>query len=97
MISFKMRGTLTRLCSSMQALRFAVHLSYCLLAAIPVVWADSQDTVRQADSLFAAGNEADAAQLYETAIARGHTVTDPMLLKLARAYEQQGDVLTGLL
>jgi hypothetical protein len=52
----------------------------------------SQETIRQADSLFAAGNENDAARLYETAITNGHTATDPMLLKLASAYEHQNDL-----
>ncbi|MBC3788263.1 hypothetical protein [Spirosoma utsteinense] len=55
-------------------------------------WAGPRETIRQADSLFAAGYEADAAQLYETALADGHTATDPMLLKLASAYEGQNDV-----
>ncbi|WP_420151421.1 hypothetical protein, partial [Spirosoma sp.] len=32
------------------------------------------------------------AQLYEMTLAEGHTATDPMLLKLASAYEQQNDV-----
>ena len=63
-----------------------------LLAASPAAWAGVQDTLRRADSLFAAGHQADAAQLYETAIANGHNATDPMLLKLASAYEQQSDV-----
>jgi hypothetical protein len=62
------------------------------MGAAPATWADSWDSVRRADSLFAAGNQGDAAQLYETAIANGHTATDPMLLKLASAYEQQNDV-----
>lgn len=76
----------------MSALYFKLSLFFCLLATFSVAWAAPQDTIRQADSLFAAGNEADAAQLYETAIARGQTATDPMLLKLASAYEQQNDV-----
>lgn len=44
-----------------------------------------------ADSLFAAGNQNDAAVQYENAIAAGYTATDAMLLKLASAYEQQQD------
>ena len=63
-----------------------------LLAVSPAAWAGVQDTLRQADSLFTAGHQAGAAQLYEIAIANGHTATDPMLLKLASAYEQQSDV-----
>ena len=77
---------------SMQALRLKISLFFCLLAVSSVVQAGSQDTIRQADSLFATGNESDAARLYETAIADGHTATDPMLLKLASAYEQQNDL-----
>lgn len=50
------------------------------------------DSLRRADSLFAAGDQANAARLYETALAEGHTATDPMLLKLASAHEQQNDV-----
>lgn len=50
------------------------------------------DPVRQADSLFAAGDQASAAQLYESAIAHGRLMTDAMLLKLASAYEQQNNV-----
>ena len=76
----------------MQALRLKISLFFCLLAVSSVVQAGSQDTIRQADSLFATGNESDAARLYETAIADGHTATDPMLLKLASAYEQQNDL-----
>lgn len=76
----------------MPFLRLRISLSFYLLAASAVAWAGSWDTLRRADSLFAAGNQADAAQLYETAIADGHTATDPMLLKLASAYEQQNDV-----
>lgn len=48
--------------------------------------------VRQADSLFVAGNKQQAARLYTSAIGQGYTATDPMLLKLASAYEQQNDV-----
>ena len=76
----------------MQTLVLTVSLLLCLLTAIPVAGADTRDMLRRADSVFAAGNETDAAQLYETAIADGHPATDPMLLKLASAYEQQNDV-----
>ena len=76
----------------MQALLFKISLSICLLATFTVTQAESRDILQQADSLFAAGSETDAAQLYETAIANGHAVTDPMLLKLASAYERQNDV-----
>lgn len=50
------------------------------------------DTLRRADSLFAAGDQVDAAHLYELALAEGHSATDAMLLKLAHAYEQENDV-----
>ncbi|WP_223860670.1 tetratricopeptide repeat protein [Spirosoma validum] len=52
----------------------------------------STDSIRRADSLFASGDQLNAVRLYETALAEGHTATDPMLLKLASAYEQQNDV-----
>ncbi|MCC5612755.1 hypothetical protein LC612_40215 [Nostoc sp. CHAB 5834] len=76
----------------MQALRLKISLFFCWLAVSATAQAGPQETIRQADSLFAAGNETDAAQLYETVIADGHTATDPMLLKLASAYEQQNDL-----
>lgn len=50
------------------------------------------DSIRRADSLFAQGDQRNAARLYEMALADGHTATDAMLLKLASAYEQQNDV-----
>lgn len=52
----------------------------------------STDSIRRADSLFAIGDQLNAVRLYETALAEGHTATDPMLLKLASAYERQNDV-----
>lgn len=57
----------------------------------PAAWATSEPLAR-ADSLFRAGAVADAVSLYETAITGGQAATDPMLLKLAYAYEQQNDV-----
>lgn len=48
--------------------------------------------ISRADSLFRQGQWLEAATRYEAAMAAGHPATDPMLLKLARAYEQQGDV-----
>lgn len=78
--------------SSMSAPRFAIRLFLCLIATSSVAGADTSVMLRRADSLFAAGHQTDAARLYETAIADGHTATDPMLLKLASAYEQQNDV-----
>ncbi|WP_461039177.1 tetratricopeptide repeat protein [Spirosoma harenae] len=50
------------------------------------------DSLRKADSLFAGGDQMQAVRLYEMALAEGHTATDPLLLKLASAYEQQNDV-----
>ena len=76
----------------MQALRLRMVLFLFLLAHLPAVGVSLPDKVRQADSLFAAGRETDAVRLYQTAIANGHTATDPMLLKLASAYERQNDV-----
>lgn len=76
----------------MQPLPLRLRLLVCLLVASVATRAGGSDTLRRADSLFAAGNETGAAHLYETAIANGHTATDPMLLKLACAYERQNDV-----
>lgn len=76
----------------MQAPLLTISLFFYLLATGKVAGADLPGTLRKADSLFAAGKETDAAHLYETAIAGGHTATDPMLLKLASAYERQNDV-----
>lgn len=53
---------------------------------------DVTGQLRQADSLFAAGQLTDAARRYERSIANGHPTTDAMLLKLAAAYEQQDDL-----
>lgn len=50
------------------------------------------DSIRRADSLFALSDQMNAARLYEKILTQGHIATDPMLLKLARAYEQQNDV-----
>nr|WP_317046715.1 hypothetical protein [Spirosoma pollinicola] len=52
----------------------------------------SSDSLRRADSLFSAGDQLKAARIFEDALAEGHTATDPMLLKLASAYEKQNDV-----
>lgn len=45
-----------------------------------------------ADSLYRVGQWTDAARYYESVMVAGKPATDPMLLKLAHAYEQQGDV-----
>nr|WP_229367920.1 hypothetical protein [Fibrisoma limi] len=76
----------------MQALRLKKSLFIALLTLSSLVQAAPDRTLRQADSLFAAGAQADAALLYESVIAEGHSATDAMLLKLASAYEQQNDI-----
>ncbi|MVM30607.1 hypothetical protein GO755_11235 [Spirosoma sp. HMF4905] len=77
---------------SLQDIRLKISLFFYFWT----VWASAQtvssDSLRRADSLFAAGDQTNAARLYEMALAEGHTATDPMLLKLASAYEQQNDV-----
>jgi hypothetical protein len=77
---------------SLQALRLKISLFFCFSAVIALAQLTPSDSLRRADSLFAAGDQANAARLYEIALANGHRATDPMLLKLASAYEQQGDV-----
>jgi tetratricopeptide (TPR) repeat protein len=62
---------------------------------LPTAYAQTLISIKQisqADSLFRQGKWTEAATIYELAMATGKTATDPMLLKLARAYEQQGDV-----
>ena len=49
-------------------------------------------SIQQADSLFAAGQQTEAALLYELAIADGQPATDAMLLKLAYVTEQERDI-----
>ena len=53
-----------------------------------------QQTVplHQADSLFAAGQQTEAALMYELEIANGQPATDAMLLKLAYVTEQERDI-----
>lgn len=74
----------------------AIHLKLSLFFWCVPITALAQialtDSLRRADSLFARGDQINAARLYEAALAEGHTATDPMLLKLASAYEQQNDV-----
>lgn len=77
---------------SFTALRLATGLLGCLLAVTTLAQTVITDSLRRADSLFASGDQSNAARLYEMALAEGHTATDPMLLKLASAYEQQGDI-----
>ncbi|MEZ0486546.1 hypothetical protein [Fibrella aquatica] len=51
-----------------------------------------ENLIALADSLYRVGNWAEASRYYESAMVDGQPATDPMLLKLARTYEQQGDV-----
>ncbi|WP_170312651.1 hypothetical protein [Spirosoma agri] len=76
----------------MQALLLKISLFFCLAGASLSAMASQPDPIHRADSLFATGDQADAARLYETAIAEGQSPTDGMLLKLASAYERQNDV-----
>jgi hypothetical protein len=76
----------------MQALRLKISLFFCFLAATVAGQPSPADTLKRADSLFTLGYQDTAAQLYEKVIANGHTATDPMLLKLASAYERQNNV-----
>lgn len=78
--------------SSLQTIRLKISLFFCLVPAITLAQTILPDSLRRADSLFATGDQVNAARLYETALAEGHTATDPMLLKLASAYEQQNNV-----
>lgn len=77
---------------SMQAFRLKISLFFCFMAATVFGKSSPADTLKRADSLFALGYQDTAAQLYEKVIASGHTATDPMLLKLASAYERQSNV-----
>ncbi len=55
-------------------------------------WVSGQTALlSRADSLFAAGNQAEAAPLYEQVMAGGYAPTDAMLLKLASANERQNN------
>lgn len=75
-----------------QAMRLKKRLFLGFILCASISRAAPNSILRQADSLFATGNQAQAAQLYETVIAEGQTPTDAMLLKLASAYERQNDV-----
>lgn len=77
---------------AMQALTLKISLFFCLLIGLQSAWGGQSDPIQQADSLFSAGAQADAASVYETALADGRPATDAMLLKLASAYERQNDV-----
>ncbi len=77
---------------SLSAIHLKQSLFFCFMSVTTLAQTAVTDSLRRADSLFAAGDQANAARLYETALAEGHTATDPMLLKLASAHEQQNDV-----
>lgn len=74
----------------MQATIRKISLLFCFLLTHNLLAAT--DSLSRADSLFRVGAVGDAASLYESAIASGKAVTDPMLLKLAYAYEQQNNI-----
>lgn len=78
------------LCPAMQTAIYFL-LGFWLLVA-PVFGQQTAPSLKQADSLFAAGQETDAALLYELAIANGQPATDAMLLKLAYVTEQERDI-----
>ncbi|MBN8826068.1 MULTISPECIES: hypothetical protein [Spirosoma] len=77
---------------SLQAIRLKISLFFCLLSVTALAQTALTDSLHRADSLFARGNYAHAAYLFEMALAEGHTATDPILLKLASIYEQQNDI-----
>lgn len=77
---------------SFQAIPLKISLFFCFLSGLADAQIVSSDSLRRADSLFSAGDQMNAARIYEIALAEGHTATDPMLLKLASAYERQNDV-----
>ncbi len=76
--------------TTMQATLLKISLLFCSL--LPGAAFAAPEPLITADSLFRAGAVADAAIHYESAIANGQPATDPMLLKLAYAYEQQHDI-----
>ncbi|AQG78352.1 hypothetical protein [Spirosoma montaniterrae] len=69
-----------------------IRLFFWFIAVTITAQAIPIDSLRRADSLFAVGNQDEAARLYVSILADGHTATDPMLLKLASAAERQDDV-----
>lgn len=77
---------------SMQAIALKISLFFCLSIRFFPAMADQEPLIRRADSLFRVGAQADAAKLYEQAMAKGQKPSDAMLLKLASAYELQNDI-----
>jgi hypothetical protein len=76
----------------MQALSLKITLFFLFLSVSFQLRASSPTLISQADSLFATGDQAHAAQLYEKVLAAGYEATNTMLLKLASAYEQQDNI-----
>lgn len=82
----------------MQAFAIKIFLFLGFMGAVfcpSITWSQSVPTDRLvdvADSLYRVGNWADASRYYESVMVAGQSVSDPMLLKMARTYEQQGDV-----
>ena len=76
----------------LQDIVLKISLFFGLSVGFSMAQSTSPDSLRRADSLFAAGDQAHAAHIYEKALAEGYTATSLMLLKLASAYEQQNDV-----
>lgn len=72
--------------------RFMGSLLLCTLSVLAMAQVVTDDRLHQADSLFATGDQAQAARVYERSIGEGKMPTDAMLLKLASAYEQQNNV-----
>ncbi|GAB4016656.1 hypothetical protein [Spirosoma koreense] len=77
---------------SLQGLFLKISLFFWLAPANVLAQTTLADSLRQADSLFASGDQIGAARLYETALAEGHTATDAMLLKLASANERSNNI-----
>ncbi|GAB3762349.1 hypothetical protein [Spirosoma pomorum] len=76
----------------MQAFSLKISLFFLFLVTSFQSRATSPTLVSQADSLFATGDQAHAAQLYEKVLDAGYEATNTMLLKLASAYEQQDNI-----
>ena len=71
-------------------MRFFLPILFCLL--LPGRMLAQTTLLSQADSLFTAGSQTEAAHLYEHVLANGYAPTDAMLLKLASANERQNNV-----
>lgn len=75
-------------------MRFSPFILLCLL--LPEQMLGQDTSLSKADSLFLAGNQVKAAQLYEQVLASGYAPTDAMLLKLASANERQNNAPRSL-